>query len=136
MKAVDINVKTFNVETTKKAYTKKDTVLLDVLPIAVGARVMLIVNIDMKNGLVNGAVGSITAISSTSTAYKQPTFVAVEFDNEHVGKTAIANSRRPLLPSASRSVFLEPFKETITLTNSGIHTVPISPKNILGMYNS
>ena len=40
------------------------------LMIAVGARVMLRRNIDTKNGLVNGSIGSVTAITSNSITVK------------------------------------------------------------------
>ena len=43
------------------------------LVLAVGARVMLQRNIDTKNGLVNGSIGSITAIT--------PHCVTIKFDH-------------------------------------------------------
>ena len=44
-----------------------------VLTLAVGARVMLRRNVDVKSGLVNGAIGTVVAIS--------PTCIAVKFDH-------------------------------------------------------
>lgn len=40
------------------------------LTLAVGARVMLRRNIDTKNGLVNGSIGSVTAMTSNSVTVK------------------------------------------------------------------
>ena len=44
-----------------------------VLTLAVGARVMLRRNVNVKSGLVNGAIGTVVAIS--------PTCIAVKFDH-------------------------------------------------------
>ena len=56
--------------------------LRNVLSIAVGARVMLIVNIDITYGLVNGACGQIFSICSTDSSVDT---LLVQFDNKHVG---------------------------------------------------
>ena len=56
--------------------------LINVLDIAVGARVMLTYNINTSDGLVNGAMGEVAYITEKLCTV---TTILVEFDNEVVG---------------------------------------------------
>lgn len=62
-----------------------------VLKIACGARVMLTTNVDVQDGLVNGARGEIAHI--VTNANNDVTTVLVKFDNEKVGIKAYQSSQ-------------------------------------------
>ena len=61
------------------------------LHIAVGARVMVTVNIDTTDGLVNGVMGKVMAFKKNAKG--QIHTILVKFDESRVGKTAITKSR-------------------------------------------
>ena len=63
--------------------------LVSELHVAVGAKVMLTVNVDVSDGLVNGARGTVEAIIRTAN---EVSLVLVKFDHSRVGATAIAKS--------------------------------------------
>ena len=63
--------------------------LVSELYLAVGAKVMLVVNIDMSDGLVNGAQGT---VSGTVTTRSQVTTTLVKFNSDRVGAAAIQKS--------------------------------------------
>ena len=50
---------------------------------------MLTVNVDVSNGLVNGAMRTIVAIITTGN---QVTLVLVKFEHDNIGVKAISNS--------------------------------------------
>ena len=59
--------------------------LPDTLRLKIGARVMLIKNINTEDGLVNGVFGTLTSIN-IETGEDFPSTIYVEFDNENIGK--------------------------------------------------
>ena len=61
--------------------------LKKVLHVKVGARVMLTTNIDVSDGLTNGAVGTVKYVI-TEEITKRVKVVLVEFDNRDVGQDA------------------------------------------------
>ena len=60
------------------------------LKLAIGARVMLIANIDVSDGLVNGARGEVVHIVANDNGMVSS--VLVKFDNQQVGIKAIQTS--------------------------------------------
>ena len=54
------------------------------LKIKVGARVMLTRNVDVPDGLTNGAQGTVVAVIDKTT----PTVILVQFDNNRIGEAA------------------------------------------------
>jgi len=64
--------------------------LRDIVSIAVGARVMVTVNIDVTDGLANGVCGTVTGIDHTDNDAHT---ILVKFDSARVGQKAIAKSQ-------------------------------------------
>ena len=63
--------------------------LVSELHLAVGAKVMLTVNVDVSDGLVNEARGAVEAIIKTG---KKVTVLLVKFEHKHAGLKAISHS--------------------------------------------
>ena len=64
--------------------------LLGVLQVKVGARVMLTTNVDVTDGLTNGAMGTVTHVVCTGNKID---VILVQFDNPSVGERAIMRSK-------------------------------------------
>lgn len=69
-----------------------------ILKVAVGARVMLITNVDVSDGLVNGARGEVVHIASNSE--NKVTHILVVFDHPKVGTKAKHTSSFHTYPQA------------------------------------
>ncbi len=114
IKAIDtkqIGGHTEELQTPHKT-TRKDTSLVPELNIAVGARAMLITNIDVSDGLSNGVSGIIKGILY-GTSPNMPKAVFVEFDSSHVGVKSRTTQSMPI--QYSTCVAIKPHKETISI---------------------
>ncbi|XP_052680033.1 uncharacterized protein LOC128160727 [Crassostrea angulata] len=73
-----------------------DTCLQSELKLAMGARVMLTVNIDTTDGLVNGTLGTVIDIVNGSMPYGFPEYIVLQFEDEHIGNNyRIRNTTQP-----------------------------------------
>jgi hypothetical protein len=91
IKAIDVDQKDGRVikvhNTPHRTSRKDDTTLADELKLAVGARVMLISNVDVTDGLCNGVSGIIKGFEF-GTKQHMPTVVYVNFDSDRIGMNA------------------------------------------------
>ncbi len=65
------------------------------LEIGVGARVMLKVNFDVKDGLANGATGTVVQFSRETLENGQPKVMYIKFDDPDVGKNLRLSTPMP-----------------------------------------
>ncbi|XP_048834537.1 uncharacterized protein LOC125709770 [Brienomyrus brachyistius] len=91
------------------------TCLAESLHIGVNARVMLLKNIDVSDGLVNGAFGTVSDVCF-DTDEDFPSEIYVTFDNEAAGK-ALRGKKLCLKPGLDKATQLKPEEERVT--NSG-----------------
>lgn len=110
--------------TTTTQTAKKDDIPKSI-DIAVNAKVMLLRNIDVTDGLVNGAIGHVTSILPSRNTAKLPTAIAVKFDDQKVGKKTMNNSKyKSSIPAGS--VAIEPIQVKLDGTNITRTQYPLS----------
>ncbi|XP_072565310.1 uncharacterized protein [Paramormyrops kingsleyae] len=91
------------------------TCLLESLHVGVNARVMLLKNIDVSDGLVNGAFGTVSDIRF-DTDEDFPSEIYITFDNEAAGKSL--RGKKPCLKvGLDKATRIKPEEERVT--NSG-----------------
>ncbi|KAI4899975.1 hypothetical protein NFI96_003455, partial [Prochilodus magdalenae] len=88
------------------------TSLPESLHIGVNARVMLVKNIDVADGLVNGAFGSVTEICFDADD-DFPSKIYVTFENERIGKNVRAKNLC-LKPGLEKATPIQPEEERVT----------------------
>ncbi|XP_072047334.1 uncharacterized protein [Amphiura filiformis] len=98
---------------------KVNTSLVPYLKLAVGARTMLIANIDVPDGLCNGVSGTIKGIKFSSSK-NMPHAVYVKFDSDKIGIKA--RSSQVMSPEYALCVAIIPRKETFQLQGRNFTT--------------
>ena len=88
--AVDVCIdqRTHTTYKRKEPLSVKGASLPSSITVAEGARVMVITNIDVSDGLTNGAMGTITSIIQGDQPLGQPVAICILFDNRKVGSEA------------------------------------------------
>ena len=100
-------------------FSDKDIQLPSSLLLSKGSRVMLIKNIDTKDGLVNGVIGSVREICQSGS--NMPDTVFIQFDNQKVGKTA----KLKKYINGNACVGIEPSTEDIQNRNGSRKQFPL-----------
>ena len=86
---------------TQKLFKRKEALLTEKsclptsLSVCIGARVMLCLNIDVEDGLTNGAMGTVTAIVDGTKPLGLPVAIFVLFDDERTGASVRRSSTVP-----------------------------------------
>lgn len=101
-------------------FTKSDICLRPSILLAEGARVMLIKNEDVLDGLVNGVMGTVVHIG-TQSGSSLPDVIFIHFDNENVGR----NAKLQKVINNKRCVGLQPSTEDIPLRNGTRKQFPL-----------
>lgn len=94
----------FSVDGSKKLHIPESRHLTDgfhsVLRLAVGARVSIVKNLDISDGLVNGANGIISSIRINKD-HPLGGVIVIKFENEQIGKSARYTSTFPSVTRCS-----------------------------------
>jgi hypothetical protein len=115
IKACDIDQKggrVIKVNENPHSTNRNDTYLAQKVQLAVGARAMLIANIDVSDGLCNGVFGTVKGIEFRNSQ-DMPKVVYMEFDSGRVGAKAKRTQRVP--PQYSDCVAIAPLKDTFQI---------------------
>ena len=103
---------------TQKTYRRNDPLKVEdaTIPahfsVCVGTRIMLTMNLDVSDGLTNGAIGTVSAIIPGHMPLGQPAAICVVFDNEKVGIKSRSKNKPP--PHVDqRSTVITPVTEVI-----------------------
>ena len=102
-----------------KTTRKDDTTLADELKLAVGARVMLISNVDVADGLCNGVSGIVNGIIFCNNR-TMPSVVYVKFDSTRIGAKARTTEFIP--PEYEDCIPIKPRKESFQPTGKSCTT--------------
>ena len=78
------NIVNFKPKIDKSKHTVGNTPYLESLHVKVGSRVMLTVNLDVKDGLCNGAIGSVGAVEMNENG--DVTTLLIRFDDDNTGR--------------------------------------------------
>ena len=89
IEAVDEERSTSRLSQARKAPVKRARSVLPIhLTLAEEARVMLISNVDVADGLCNGVLGTVSRIINGSKPLGQPQYIFILFDNKNLGTNA------------------------------------------------
>jgi hypothetical protein len=87
-----------NIKINVSAQPSETGGLRDVLTVAIGARIMLVKNIDVCDGLVNGVQGTVVDIETNSKS--EPSAILVDFDDKSVGSCKRKKQKDQKYPNA------------------------------------
>ena len=90
----------------------------EILLICEGARVMITKNIDVQDGLVNGAQGTVLGFIPNTTNGENIRAILIQFDKPVVGSSAIAPSRFDLSSFSSTAFPITPVEIRFTVSKS------------------
>ncbi|CAG2192522.1 unnamed protein product [Mytilus edulis] len=104
----------------RQNFAKTNICLPTSILLAEGARVMMIKNEAVSDGLVNGVMGTVLSISEFSKG-ALPNNIYIHFDNDRVGK----NAKLQKIINGKRCVGLEPSTENIPFSNGTRKQYPL-----------
>ncbi|XP_063411255.1 uncharacterized protein LOC134694188 [Mytilus trossulus] len=104
----------------RQNFSKTNICLPTSILLAEGARVMMIKNEAVSDGLVNGVMGTVLSISEFSKG-ALPNNIYIHFDNDRVGK----NAKVQKIINGKRCVGLEPSTENIPFSNGTRKQYPL-----------
>ena len=105
--------------------------LKKILTVKVHARVMITANIDVNDGLTNGAMGTVTIIVIDERTGKMISTL-VAFDSKHVGQESIHKVKTKMLYQYIKHRQHFPYKKNIMSSNKK----SVSISTCLGCYNT